>query len=112
MRFRDVVTVMRAPTVVGPDGAGGIDWDTPESSWTLTEYAGEFQPVSSTEDLVGQERIHSTHKAFLPAVADILATDRVRFLATDYWVDGQPERHRHRGRDHHIEAFCFRVQGG
>lgn len=112
MQFRDVVTVVRGPTVTGPDGAQGIDWSTPESAWVFTDYLGAFQPISSTEDIVGQDRTESTHKAFLPAGADVLATDRVRFLAVDYWVDGQPERHRSRGRDHHIEAFCFRVQGG
>jgi head-tail adaptor len=112
MRFHDTVTVVRAPEVAGPDGAVSNDWTTPESEWTLTDYPGELQPISSTEDIVGQERTESTHKAFLPADADITATDRIRFLGTDYWVDGQPERHRRGGRNHHVEAFCFRVTGG
>lgn len=109
MRYRDVVTVVRAPQAAGPDGAPAADWD---GSLTLTDYAGEFQPVSSTEDLVGQERLQSTHKAFLPSDADVTAIDRIRFLGVEYWIDGPPENHRHRGRPHHIEAFCFRVQGG
>lgn len=109
MRYRDVVTVVRAPVVTGPDGATVPNWD---GSLTSTDYPGEFQPISSTEDIVGQERTESTHKAFLPADADITSADRIRFLGVDYWVDGAPENHRHRGRAHHIEAFCFRVQGG
>jgi len=112
MRYRDVVTVVRAPTAAGPDGATAPDWAVPEGSLTLTEYPGEFQPISSTEEIVGQERIQSTHKAFLPYDADVTAADRLRFLGAEYWVDGAPENHRHRGRPHHIEAFCFRVQGG
>jgi hypothetical protein len=109
LRFRDVVTVVRAPELVGPDGATSPDWN---GTLITTDYPGEFQPISSTEEIVGQERTESTHKAFLPADADVKATDRLRFLGVDYTVDGDPEHHRSRGRPHHIEAFCFRVQGG
>ena len=112
MRYRDFVTVVRAPVTTGPDGAESIDWTVPDSELTTVEYDGEFQPISSAEDIVGQERVQSTHKAFLPADADVAATDRLRFLGADYWVDGAPEAHRHRGRPHHIEVFCFAVQGG
>jgi hypothetical protein len=112
VRYRDVVTVVRAPTLAGPDGAAAPDWTASEGSLTKTDYPGEFQPISSTEEIVGAERVESTHKAFLPPEADITASDRVRFRGVDYWVDGAPEDHRHRGRPHHIEAFCFRVQGG
>jgi hypothetical protein len=112
MRFRDVVTVVRAPTVVGPDGAAGIDWTAPESSWVLTDYAGEFQEVSSTEDVVGQQRTESTYFAALPANADVLATDRLRFMGLDYSVIRNPAQRRHRGRPHHVEVYCLRVTGG
>jgi len=112
MRFRDVVTVVRAPTIVEPDGSTAPDWTVAEGALTKTDYPGEFQPISSTEEIVGQERTESTHKAFLPPEADVTAADRLRFLGVDYWIDGPPENHRHRGRPHHIEAFCFRVTGG
>lgn len=114
MRYRDTVTRLRAPDTVGPDGATiPGDWATvTEPELDKADYQGEFQPVSTTEDIVSQQRSESTHKAFLPSEADILVTDRLRFLGIDYTIDGEPEHHRQRGRPHHIEVFCFRVVGG
>lgn len=114
MRFRDTVTRLRAPNVTGPDGAiiPG-DWtNATEVQLLKVDYRGEFQPLSSTENIVGQQRTESTHRAFLPAGADVKATDRIRFLGVDYWVEGEPERWRRRNREHHLEVRCFRVQGG
>lgn len=114
MPYRDTVTRLRAPDVVGPDNAVVPgDWATvAEGNLDKVDYPGEFQPVSSTEEIVGQQRTESTHKSFLPPDADVLVTDRLRFQGLDYSVTGEPERHRHRGRLHHLEVFCFRVQGG
>jgi hypothetical protein len=114
VRFRDTVTRLRAPDTTGPDGATiPGDWtNATEGQLLKVDYPAEFQPLSSTEDVVGQQRTESTHRAFLPAGADVKATDRIRFLGVDYWVDGEPEAWRHHGRDHHLEVFCFRVQGG
>lgn len=114
MRFRDAVTRLRAPDTTGPDGATiPGDWATAtEGQLIKVDYPGEFQPLTTTEEIVGQERLESTHKAFLPSDADVLATDRLRFLGVDYLIDGAPEHHRHRGRPHHLEVFCVRVQGG
>lgn len=109
MRFRDTVTVVRAGTTTPPDGGDPIpNWATA----TTVDYPGEFQPLSSTENVVAQQRTDSTHRAFLPAGADVKTTDRLRHLGLEYEVDGQPERWRIRGRDHHLEVFCFRVTGG
>lgn len=114
MHFHDTVTRLRAPNSTGPDGAEiPGDWDnTPDEALDKTDYPCEFQPLSSTENVVAQQRVESTHRAFLPAGADVLATDRLRFNGVDYQVDGDPERWRIRGREHHIEVLCFRVQGG
>lgn len=112
MRFRDTVTRLRAPTVVGVDGVAVQNWKAAEGSWSIVAYSGEFQPLSSTEDVVAQQRTESTHRAFLPAGADVLATDRLRFGGLDYQVDGEPERLRIRGAEHHVEALCFRIKGG
>jgi len=110
--FADQITRLRAPDTTGPDGATiPSDWDTPGTILEVV-YAGEFQPISSTEDIVGQQRTESTHKAFLPAAADVLATDRLRHNGIVYQVDGDPERWLFRGAEHHLEVFCFRVQGG
>lgn len=112
MRFRDTVTRLRAPTVTGVDGVQVQNWKSDESLWTKTDYPCEFQPLSSSEDVVAQQRTESTHRAFLPADADVLSTDRLRFQGLDYQVDGQPEMWRKGGRNHHAEALCFRIQGG
>ena len=114
MRFRDTLTRLRAPDVTGPDGATiPGDWSTvTEGQLLKVDYPCEFQPLGSTEDVVAQQRTESTHRAFLPADADVLPTDRLRFLGVDYQVDGAPEVWRRRGRTHHLEALCFRIQGG
>lgn len=112
MRFRDTVTRLRAPTVAGVDGVQVQNWKAAESLWTKTDYPCEFQPLGSTEDVVAQQRTESTHRVFLPADADVLPTDRLRFQALDYQVDGQPEVWRRRGSNHHIEALAFRIKGG
>lgn len=109
MRFRDTVTVVRAASMPSPDGGDPIP------SWagaTVTDYPGELQPLSSTEEIVAQQRTDSTHRAFLPAGADVKATDRLRHLGIDYEVDGTPEVWRARGRVHHVEVLCFRIVGG
>lgn len=114
MRFRDTATRLRAPDVTGPDGATiPGNWSTvTEGQLLKVDYPAEFQPLGSTEDVVAQQRTESTHKVFLPDYADVLSTDRIRFLGVDYQVDGQPELWRKGGRNHHLEVLCFRVQGG
>lgn len=103
------MAVVRAGSIASPDGGDAIpNW----SAATVTDYPGELQPLSSTEDVVLQERTDSTHRAFLPGTADVKATDRLRHLGLDYEVDGTPQVWRARGRVHHIEILCFRIVGG
>lgn len=109
MRFRDVVTVVRAGSTASPDGGDPIpNWVTA----TTTDYQGELQPLSTTELVVAAQQTDSTHRAFLPSSADVKATDRLRHQGLDYEIDGQPLKHRSRGRDHHYEIPCFRRTGG
>lgn len=109
MRFRDVVAVVRAGTSASPDGGDPIpNWATA----TTVDYAGELQELSSTEDVVAQQRTDSTYKAFLPADADVLPTDRLLHLGLYYEIVGMPDRQRSRGRDHHYEVRCSRIAGG
>lgn len=114
MRLRDTVTRLRAPDVTGPDGATiPGSWSTvTEGQLLKVDYPAEFQPLGSTEDVVAQQRTESTHKVFLPAEADVTATDRIRYLGIDYQVDGQPEAWGRGGRKHHMEVLVFRVSGG
>lgn len=111
---QDTVTRLRAPVIPGPDDEPIIDWDnTPDDDLDKVEYPGSsFQPLSSNENLVAQQRTESTHRWFAPAGADVVATDRVRFNGLDYQVDGEPERWRIRNREHHVEVLCFRITGG
>ncbi len=111
----DLVTRLRAPDVAGPDGATiPGNWSTvTEPQLLKVDYPGSsFQPMSSDESIVAQQRTRSTHRAFLPAGADVLVTDRLRFDGLDYQVDGQPERWRINGIEHHLEVLVFRVSGG
>lgn len=114
MRLRDTVTRLRAPNITGPDGATiPGSWSTvTEGQLLKVDYPAEFQPLGSTEDVVAQQRTESTHKVFMPADADVLATDRIRYLGIDYQVDGQPEAWSPGGRKHHMEVLVFRVSGG
>jgi hypothetical protein len=109
-----VVTRLRAPSVTGPDGVPVSNWRAAEATWDKVDYPGsQFQPISSTEDIVAQQRTESTHRAFLPAGADVLPTDRLRYRGADYQVEGEPERwaDEHDNEDH-VEVRCFRIQGG
>jgi hypothetical protein len=111
IRFRDEVTRIRAGVLPSPDGGdSGEDWS--EGAVSEQDYPADFQPLSTTEDVVLQQRTESTHRVFLPAGADVLVTDRIRYGGVDYKVDGEPERWKLRGVDHHVEVFVFRVQGG
>jgi hypothetical protein len=109
----DLVTRLRAPVAAGPDGLSIPNWKAAEATWSKVDYPNSsFQPLGSTEDVVAQQRAESTHKWFAPAGADVVATDRLRFGGLDYQVDGDPERWRIDGREHHLEVLCFRITGG
>lgn len=109
--FRDSGTRLR-----GVEGAGeygnpaAIDWT--EGTLNKVDYACEFQPVQTTEDVQSQQRTETRWRVFLPAGADITAKDRFRFLGVDYEVDGDIERWRVRGTEHHVEFRALKVTGG
>lgn len=114
MRFRDTVIRLRAADSTGPDGATVPgDWQkTPDGQLLKLVLPCEFQPLSELEDVVGQQRTESTRKVWFYPGADVLATDGLRYQGEDYQVDGKPKPWNPRGRPHHIEAQCLRVQGG
>jgi hypothetical protein len=111
MRFRDTGTRLRGVTVPGDYGnPASIDWT--EATLNKLDLPCEFQPESSDEDVVQQERTESRWRLFLPAGADMTAKDRWRFDSVDYEVDGEVEPWRRSGREHHREARLLRVSGG
>lgn len=110
MRGSTLVERLRAPAVPGPDGVDLADWD---GALVVAGYWGDFQPVRSVEDVVAQQRTKSTHWANLPGGVDVLETDRLRVAGVVYEVDGEPMRWPDgRGRAHHVEVYCYRIQGG
>ena len=109
MRFRDSGTRLRGVVVAGTQGKPTtLSWTTP----TELDLPCEFQPNSTSEDVQAQDRTVTSWRVFLPAGADITAVDRWRFLGIVYEVDGEVERHRIRGAEHHVELVVRRIAGG
>lgn len=108
MVLYDTVTRRRAALVAGPYGSQTLDWPNA----TSVVYRAEVQPVSSTEDVVNQQRTVTRWRLFLGPDADLLATDRIEWDGGTFEVDGEVERWKRRGVLHHLEAVLMRVQGG
>ena len=107
MRFPHSVTVIRAPLVT--DGKGNTIRDWANAQETVS--AAWVQPVASTEQLLNQDRVVSRWRVFLPAVADVVASDRLRYAADTFQVDGEVQTWDN-GAPHHREAFLRKVTGG
>lgn len=108
MLLHDQVTRLRAGLTEGPYGNETRDWDNATSA----TYSAEVQPVSSTEDIVNQQQTITRWRLFLPASADLEATDRIVWDGDTYEVDGDVERWKRRGVLHHLEAVLMRVEQG
>jgi hypothetical protein len=108
MRFHDSGTRLRGVVVAGTQGRPDrLDWTSP----TELDMACEFQPNSTSENVDNQDRTVTSWRLFLYAGADITAADRWRFLGVVYEVDGEVERHRRGGREHHVELVVSRAVG-
>ena len=106
MRLSDRATIVRAPLVVGPRGQMVRDL----ANATRTQNVPvEVQPVSSTEDVVSQQETVTRWRLFAGPGTDLAATDRVEFAGGTYEVDGDVERWRARGAEHHVEAVLKMV---
>lgn len=109
MRFHDSGTRLRGVVVAGTQGRPDrLDFTSPGE----LDLPCEFQPNSTSENVDNQDRTVTSWRVFLPAGADITAVDRWRFLGVVYEVDGEVERHRRGGREHHVELVVSRVSGG
>ena len=108
MRFHDSGTRLRGVVVTGTQGRPDrLDWTSP----TELDMPCEFQPNSTSENVDNQDRTVTSWRVFLYAGADITAVDRWRFLGLVYEVDGEVERHRRGGREHHVELVVTRAAG-
>ncbi len=83
-KFRDTVTLLRAPVVTNPYGNSGRDW----SVATAMTVPASVQWDRGSEDVADENRLTTRMKLFLPAGSDLAATDRVRYRGKDYEVDG------------------------
>lgn len=108
MILRDQVVQLRAPLVGGPYGGQDRDW----GNATPTPRQADVQPVSSTEDVVNQQRTVTRWRLTLYPDRDVEATDRFEWDGDTYEVDGEVERHKRRGALHHYTAVLMRVEGG
>jgi hypothetical protein len=106
----DTMTIVRAPLAAGYGNARTPDWDNA----TRTTVRGCVQPEGSSEQTGGQDRVATTHRVFLPATADVVATDRIEWGSGTYEVEGEPQRWPNPlgGGIHHIELTMSRTVGG
>lgn len=108
MILRDQVVRRRAALVSSGYGNQAPDWPNA----TSVTYPAEVQPISSTEDVVDQDRTVTRWRLFLDSAADVVATDRIEWDGNTYQVDGDVERWKRRGILHHLEAVLLKVTQG
>lgn len=106
--LRDSGQRVRAPVIGGSYGSQVFDWPNAVLSNPIP---CELQPLSSDEQIDDQQRVEGRWTLFLPADADLLATDRWKQAGVTYEVDGIPKVWRHNGAIHHIEARVKRFEG-
>lgn len=105
MRFADTITRLRGTAGEPEYGNTQIDWSDPAEA----TYAGEVQPATTNEVLTAGQRTTTRWRGFTVAGADIKAADRIVHLGVTYDVDGDVERHRAGGREHHVEFQLIKV---
>lgn len=108
MILRDRVTRLRAVLTSDDYGNQARDWATASA----VDYPAEVGPTSTTEDVDDQQRTTTRWRAILPPLADVEATDRIRWDGQDFEVDGEVECWKRRGRPHHVEAVLLKVTQG
>ncbi len=106
-KFRDTVTLLRAPVVTNPYGNSGRDWSLATATTVPANVQGPSgQGLSGSEDVTDENRVTTRWRLYLPGGADLEATDRVRFGGDVYEVDGQVLARRER----HVRALLLRVE--
>jgi len=104
----DTVTILRSTWRNDGHGNRVEDWSNP----TTTEVGGcSVQPGASAENLTNRDAVLHEWRAWLPADADILATDHVEVPSGVVCeVVGEPQRWAGLGLDH-IEVYLTRWEG-
>lgn len=99
-------------TVINP--AGRDEWGDTQSGGVETDVPGCFwQPETSTEETLGQRDLVTViARVFMPPIAPVAATSRIRFDGVTYEVHGQPALYHTPAGAHHYEVQLRAVQGG
>lgn len=106
--LRDRVVIVHPSGV--PGAYGSTTWDWPAATRTIA--AAAVQPLSSSENVVLQERTETRWRLIVGAHVALSSYDRVEWDGGTYEVDGGVERHKLAGRLDHREAVLSRVEGG
>lgn len=102
----DVLTILRGGQV--RDNFG----DTSGTATETTVPGCSVQPGSAVEQTDRGDLIVTTLTAYLPAAADITATDQVRYGGVVYAVDGEPARWADSlGAADHVQAVLKLTEG-
>lgn len=112
MRFPTTVTVLRAPLTTDGKGNQISDWANATSTTTPAWLQPVESDAASFEKILNQDRIVSRWRLFLPATADVLATDRITYGADTMFVDGEVQTWSNSVAAHHQEAYLRKVTGG
>lgn len=102
------LTRIRAGSIGGPYGGNEPDWTTAASE----EMRAVMWPVSSTEDVVNQQRTETRWRALIFGDADVLAVDRFTYDGRTFEVDGEVEKWPPGPTVHHTELVLHLVAGG
>ena len=106
MILRDRVTRLRAASVSTGYGNTKRDW----ANAAGVNYPASVTPQASDENVVDQQRTVARWRLILPATADVVVTDRIFWDGEVHEIDGEVERHKRRGRIHHLEATLIKVK--
>lgn len=97
-------------TVLRP--AARDSWGDNQTAGTQTDVSGCFwQPMSTDEQLGGQDTVTVVARVFMPPTTDIKATDQLEFESRRYAIDGRPELHHTPAGPHHYEVSLKDVEG-
>lgn len=97
-------------TVVRP--AGRDQWGDTVAGDARAPVPGCFwQPVSSSEQLNAADTVEVIARLFIPAAADVKATDQIEFEGHTYAIEGRPALHHTPAGPHHYELELRDVEG-
>ena len=104
--YHDEVVRVRAPLIAGDYNSNVRNW----AAATRATFPAAVQAISSSEDVVQQQRTETRWRVFTVPAAGFLATDRAEWDDDSFEVDGDVEMHKRGGVPHHLEFVLKRVK--